>query len=167
MCVLCVSVVCVYCVCVRKNMIEQWHEQTKDMTKSFNDMDDSCITGPNTPACIRALYINDIFTDQKFTRKSRENLWPYLQGLARHARNVAGKEEATDFPAPKSEFVFGETTEEQLKAVEQLTKSLPPELMQKRSSLPVRAACAPVGSRHHNLREILGCSSRCRLLAKM
>jgi hypothetical protein len=91
------------------------------------------------------LCLGSIFAEPRFSTASRGNLWLYIQGLVLHAHAYMvrdGPECATpddeEIPAPGTSVPgvdFGSGTEAQLKAVEELTSALPPQVMRKMHSL--------------------------------
>ena len=133
-------------------LMVDWHEQTKSLKQLVKDTDEGLFDQDSVPPCISVLCIDKIFADVNFSVASRANLWLYLQGLVLHAEHYATSQEEPansecEIPAPAapsknqgaksndSGIPFGTGNEAQLKAVQELTKALPPQVMSKMHSL--------------------------------
>ena len=108
-------------------MITQWYQQTKGSIDSFKSSDETVLTDKNVPACMASLHINDIFNDTTFNANSRKNLWVYLVQLIEYAQDSAADD--LDACEPKSNFPFGDVSEEQLKELQKISACLSPDLM--------------------------------------
>lgn len=133
-------------------LMVDWYEHTRGVTQLVKAADESLFDADSVPPCISVLCLDKIFADINFSKASRANLWLYLQGLVLHAEYYATSQEAPatsecEIPAPASpnknqgtksddtRVPFGSGSEAQLKAVQELTKALPPQVMSKMHSL--------------------------------
>ena len=118
-------------------LIVQWYGDTSPISDRVAASDESVLA---TRPCFTKLCIERIFANVSFSSSSRANLWMYLQGLVLHAKeccasgDVGGGESKSvddEIPPPTGGIDFGSGTEAQLKAVQELTSALPPQVMTK------------------------------------
>ncbi len=117
-------------------MINKWYQQTNYLSEEIKYMDEVILGYQIIPECLRDLHIYEIFSDTGFSQNSRKNLWPYIQGLACHAREAQNDVVTDDDlePAPRSD-PFCESSHDELKALEKIAQALPPKLMEKMQTI--------------------------------
>jgi hypothetical protein len=125
------------------SLLHQWHTEMNDNgNRDFLNTRNERLLSPDcVPRCLSKLCLHKIFGETNFTKSSRANLWLYLQGLTTHAEDFANGKDTTipsdDIlpPAGYDGVSFGSGEDAQLKAVEELTSALPPEVMKKMHKL--------------------------------
>lgn len=129
------------------SLIVQWHMETASVADAISASDEKLLEPGAIPQCMAVLCLDRLFADRSFTQKSRENLWRFVHGLVLHSTEYTSGEDIgegndDDIPDPSKPngetepaFGFGCSSEAQMKAVQDLTSALPPQIMNKMHTL--------------------------------
>ena len=128
-------------------LIVEWSEQGTQFAKEIRESDPVFITdSTKCPQVFRRLCLDRIYARPAFSTKSKMHMWQYIRGLVFHANTCVADVAVTetcseDLPSPFDETTpvggigFGDGSPEQIKIINDLTRTLPSSVMSKMQAL--------------------------------